>query len=153
MNRNIGGHFLMKTITLKRWLAPAILLIALFSIALAACSPAPAAVAEAPAVQSVPAEITVDEAYDKYQQGAFFLDVRTQAEWDDFHAPNSTHIPLDQLASRLDEVPQGEEIVVVCRSGNRSQAGRDILRDNGFDLATSMAGGLTTWGSAGYPLE
>ena len=61
-----------------------------------------------------------------YQNGAFVLDVRTVEEWNEFHAPDSTLIPLDQLASRLNEVPRDRQIVVVCRSGNRSQQGRDI---------------------------
>ena len=46
---------------------------------------------------ALPAEISVSEAYNKYQNSAFVLDVRTQEEWDDFHAPNTTLIPLDQL--------------------------------------------------------
>jgi rhodanese-related sulfurtransferase len=40
---------------------------------------------------------------------------------------------------------------VVCRSGNRSQAGRDILLKAGFDQVASMAGGLSAWRSLGYP--
>jgi rhodanese-related sulfurtransferase len=95
----------------------------------------------------------VDEAYEKYQEGVFFLDVRTRQEWDEYHAPNTTLIPLDQLESRLDELPANEEIVVVCRSGNRSQSGRDILRNNGFAETTSMSGGLGAWRAAGYPTE
>jgi rhodanese-related sulfurtransferase len=97
--------------------------------------------------------ITVEEAYQKYQAGTFVLDVRTQEEWDEFHAPNTTHIPLDDLESRLSELPQGEEIVVICRSGNRSQEGRDILLENGFTAVTSVEGGLKEWSAAGYPLE
>jgi rhodanese-related sulfurtransferase len=87
-----------------------------------------------------------------YQQGAFVLDVRTQQEWDEYHAPNTTLIPLDQLQSRLGELPKDEQIVVVCRSGNRSQQGRDILLSAGFQ-ATSMAGGLKDWSAKGYPIE
>jgi rhodanese-related sulfurtransferase len=102
---------------------------------------------------SVPDTITVDEAYQKYQAGTFVLDVRTQEEWDEFHAPNTTHIPLDDLESRLSELPQGEEIVVICRSGNRSQEGRDILLENGFTAVSSVDGGLKEWSAAGYPLE
>jgi len=71
--------------------------------------------------------ISVDDAYKMYQEGIFFLDVRTLEEWNQFHAPNSTLIPLDQLQSRLNELPDDQPIVVVCRSGNRSQKGRDIL--------------------------
>lgn len=126
------------------------------SFNLASCASAPAAVAEPPAVEVVselPAEISVDEAYQKYQEGTFLLDVRTPEEWDEYHAPNTTLIPLDELEFRLDELPEGEEIVVVCRSGNRSQIGRDILLSNGFDQTTSVSGGLKAWRAAGYPIE
>ena len=102
---------------------------------------------------SLPLQISVDEAYSKYQAGAFVLDVRTQEEWNEYHAPNTALIPLDQLPARLSEVPQDKEIVVVCRSGNRSQQGRDILLNAGFKQVTSMTGGLNEWRSKGYPIE
>ena len=102
---------------------------------------------------SLPKEIGVADAFTKYQQGAFFLDVRTPEEWNEFHAPNSMLIPLDQLPSRLSELPKDKQIVVVCRSGNRSQQGRDILLNAGFTQVTSMTGGLTDWRAAGYPIE
>jgi rhodanese-related sulfurtransferase len=97
--------------------------------------------------------IGVDEAYNMYQNGAFVVDVRTQEEWNEFHARNTTLIPLDQLASRLNEVPRDRQIVVVCRSGNRSQEGRDILLNAGFEQVTSMTGGLNEWRARGYPVE
>jgi len=133
------------------WIGLLLALLAVLSLGVTGCRTAPAAGAEAQAV--LPDEISVDQAYQKYQEGVFLLDVRTQAEWDEFHAPNTTLIPLDELAGRLDELPQNEEIVVVCRSGNRSQVGRDILRDNGFEQSTSMSGGLNAWRAAGYPVE
>jgi rhodanese-related sulfurtransferase len=101
----------------------------------------------------LPGTISVNEAYALYQNGAFVLDVRTQEEWNEFHAPNTTLIPLDQLASRLNEVPRDRQVVVVCRSGNRSQQGRDILSNAGFEQVTSMTGGLTEWRASGYPVE
>ena len=100
---------------------------------------------------TLPAEITVDEAYEKYENGVYFLDVRTPEEWVEYHAPNTTLIPLDQLEARVNEVPHDQEVVVVCRSGNRSQVGRDILRQAGHDQVTSMAGGLKAWQASGYP--
>jgi rhodanese-related sulfurtransferase len=135
------------------WLGIGILLalFAIFSLGIAACGPAPAQVAVDTA--NLPAEISIDEAHQLYEEDVFFLDVRTQEEWDDFHAPNTTLIPLDQLPNRVSELPSDEPIVVVCRSGNRSQAGRDILQDNGFEQVTSMAGGLNAWRSAGYPTQ
>ena len=102
--------------------------------------------------QGLSREVNTDQAYEMYQNGAFVVDVRTQEEWDEYHAPNTTLIPLDQLQSRLAEIPKDREILVVCRSGNRSQQGRDILLSAGYN-ATSMAGGLKEWYAKGYPIE
>ena len=102
--------------------------------------------------QGLSREVNTDQEYEMYQNGAFVVDVRTQEEWDEYHAPNTTLIPLDQLQSRLAEIPKDREILVVCRSGNRSQQGRDILLAAGYN-ATSMAGGLKEWYAKGYPVE
>jgi rhodanese-related sulfurtransferase len=133
------------------WIGTLLVLIAIFSLGMSACSSAPTQVMAD--VVSLPATISIHEAHDLYEEGVFLLDVRTQEEWDDFHAPNTTLIPLDQLENRLSELPEGEPIVVVCRSGNRSQAGRDILLTNGYEPTTSMEGGLNAWRDAGYPIE
>jgi rhodanese-related sulfurtransferase len=101
----------------------------------------------------LPSEIAAREAYDMYRSGATFLDVRTQAEWDQAHIPKSLSIPLDELESRLDELPPQSDIVVVCRSGVRSREGANILRQAGFTRVTCLSGGLQAWSSAGYPLE
>ena len=98
-----------------------------------------------------PREVSVEEAAAKRDAGAFLLDVRQPEEWNEFHIPGSTLIPLGELAARLDELPRDREIVVVCRSGNRSAQGRDILLAAGFTQATSMAGGVTQWRAAGNP--
>jgi rhodanese-related sulfurtransferase len=100
---------------------------------------------------ALPDEITVAQAVAKRDAGAFILDVRQPEEWEEYHIPGSTLIPLEQLDERVSEVPKDQEVVVVCRSGNRSQTGRDILLDAGYSQVTSMAGGLSEWRSAGYP--
>jgi rhodanese-related sulfurtransferase len=101
---------------------------------------------------ALPTEISAGQAYEKYQQGAFFLDVRTQEEWDQGHIAKSTLIPLDSLQARLNELPRDQDIVVVCRSGVRSKEGTAILRQAGFTHVTCMTGGLQAWVAAGYPL-
>jgi rhodanese-related sulfurtransferase len=105
----------------------------------------------APAAGSYPLEVTVAEAAAKRDGGAFILDVREVDEWNDYHVPGSTLIPLGNLPARVGELPRDAEIVVVCRSGNRSATGRDILLAQGFTQVTSLAGGLTQWRAAGYP--
>ena len=100
---------------------------------------------------SLPSEVSVSEALAKRDSGAFILDVRQPEEWNEFHVPDSNLIPLTELASRVDELPKDQEIVIVCRSGNRSAQGRDVLLDAGFTQVTSMAGGLNQWRAAGHP--
>jgi rhodanese-related sulfurtransferase len=94
------------------------------------------------AASRLPAEISVAEAAEKRAQGAFILDVREPVEWETVHIPEATLIPLGELAGRAAELPRDQEIVVVCRSGNRSATGRDILKEAGFEQVTSMAGGM-----------
>lgn len=100
---------------------------------------------------ALPPEISISEALAKRDAGAFILDVRQPEEWNEAHIPGSTLIPLDQLPNRINELPRDKEIVVVCRSGNRSAQGRDILLEAGFTNVTSMAGGLNQWKAADYP--
>ena len=101
---------------------------------------------------ALPLDISVDQAADLREDGAFVLDVRTKEEWDEFHIPDSTLIPLDQLLNRLGEVPTDQQIIVVCRTGNRSQAGRDMLINAGIVNVASMTGGVSEWRDLGYPI-
>lgn len=106
----------------------------------------------APAAATLPSEISVAQAGQMRDQGALILDVREPDEWTQFHIPGAVLIPLGELPNRLNEVPKDGEVVVVCRSGNRSATGRDILLNAGFPLVTSMAGGVTQWQSQGLPI-
>ena len=103
-------------------------------------------------ISSLPKEISLQEASTLRDQGAFVLDVREPDEWAQFHIPGATLIPLGDLSERLNEIPTDQTIVVVCRSGNRSQSGRDILLNAGFINVTSMTGGVTEWQAQGLPI-
>ena len=97
----------------KRWLWLGIVGV-LLMVLVAACGTAPAA-QDAAVKEALPDEISVDQAYELYEEGTFLLDVRTPEEWEDYHVEGTTLIPLDELESRVDELPRDEEIVVVCR--------------------------------------
>jgi rhodanese-related sulfurtransferase len=96
-------------------------------------------------------EVSVAEAAKLKEEGAFMLDVREVSEWNEVHMPSATLIPLGELPNRLGEVPQDQQIVVVCRSGNRSKTGRDTLLRAGFKSVTSMRGGMNDWKASGFP--
>jgi rhodanese-related sulfurtransferase len=103
------------------------------------------------AAQTLPDEISVTQAKAKKDAGVFILDVRNPDEWYPSHIAGSTLIPLGELEKRVKELPQDKEIVVVCRSGNRSAAGREVLKKAGFSQVSSLAGGMNAWNAAGYP--
>jgi rhodanese-related sulfurtransferase len=84
---------------------------------------------------------------------AVVLDVREQDEWDAGHAPRAVHIPLSELPSRLDELPDTDAatLAVVCRHGGRSSRAVAWLEQQGFDVA-NLDGGMKAWERAGKQL-
>lgn len=83
-------------------------------------------------------------------QGMAVLDVREQDEWDAGHTPGAIHIPLSDLPTHTDELPE-EDLLVVCRSGGRSGQASMWLNNSGFD-ARNLAGGLRAWEAAELPI-
>lgn len=121
------------------------------ALTLVGCGTAPSAAPTA-GREALPLEVSVAEADGLRQGGALVLDVREPSEWATGHIEGATLISLGELPNRLDELPRDRDIVVVCRSGNRSAQGRDILLAAGFPSVTSMAGGMTDWIAAGLPV-
>jgi phage shock protein E len=79
-----------------------------------------------------------------------FVDVRTVDEFTGplGHVEDAILIPLDKLEDEIHTLDQykDQNIIVYCRSGNRSQSGTRILRENGFK-AINMLGGIKAWNS------
>lgn len=65
-------------------------------------------------------------------EGALLVDVRTPAEFAEGHVKGSVNIPLDLVPAKLSEFKNQKNIVVFCRSGNRSSQAKAILEQNGF---------------------
>ena len=64
--------------------------------------------------------------------GAFLVDVRTTGEFAQGNVTGSVNIPLDRLQSQLAQFKNKKNIVVFCRSGNRSALAKTFLEQNGF---------------------
>lgn len=90
--------------------------------------------------------VTTDEVSDKLRRGepCTILDVREADEWEVGHIPGATWIPLGDLQRRLHELPKEQQIICVCRSGQRSAWATKLLAANGYD-ASNMAGGMLHW--------
>jgi sulfur-carrier protein adenylyltransferase/sulfurtransferase len=103
--------------------------------------------AQVPIADEVPLEIGVQELAQALEGGKapFLLDVRERFEFDICRIPGSVLIPLGQLPARLQEVPAGAEVVVVCHTGQRSLTAARLLRDAGAVGARSLRGGVEAW--------
>jgi sulfur-carrier protein adenylyltransferase/sulfurtransferase len=88
------------------------------------------------------------------KEGEFLLvDVRTPREYENGHIPGSRLIPLDEIESRLDELPATGELIFYCLSGKRSMAAALLSKDSGrFDKAaiSNLKGGFSEY--EGTPL-
>lgn len=75
------------------------------------------------------------------------LDVRRPDEHAEKHIDGSILIPLHELEERIDELMpyKDSEIVVYCRSGNRSAQACMFLGMVGFEQAVNLRGGMLTW--------
>jgi rhodanese-related sulfurtransferase len=80
------------------------------------------------------------------------LDVRQPDEFRSGHIAGAKLIPLNELPTRMAELPKDTEILCVCRSGARSGAAVGQLNRAGF-TAMNLQGGMTTWQAAGYAVK
>jgi len=66
------------------------------------------------------------------EAGAFLVDVRTPSEFADGHVKGSVNIPLDNLTNEIVKFRDKKNIIVFCRSGNRSGMAKTVLEQQGF---------------------
>jgi rhodanese-related sulfurtransferase len=72
------------------------------------------------------------------------LDVRTSTEYAAGHVPGALNVPVDELRSRLAEVPRDRPVVAYCQVGQRGYLATRVLRQAGFD-ASNLGGGYKTY--------
>ncbi|MBV6632490.1 MAG: sulfurtransferase [Alphaproteobacteria bacterium] len=73
------------------------------------------------------------------------IDVREAWERDIAMIRDSFHIPMGEIAQRVDEVPKDKPVVVICRVGGRSAQVTNALRQQGFENVINLAGGTNGW--------
>ena len=88
---------------------------------------------------------SVKEKIDK-KEDFIFLDVREPFELNIAKIENTILIPLGDLPNSLDKLDKNKEIIVLCRTGNRSHHATRFLIQKGFN-AKNMDGGINMWAS------
>lgn len=73
---------------------------------------------------------------------SIIIDVRTQEEWDNGYIEDAIHIPLSIISEDIDKFVKSydEEILLYCRSGNRSGKAKEILEKLGYSNAINIGG-------------
>jgi rhodanese-related sulfurtransferase len=93
-------------------------------------------------------EITPEEVKAELDRGEAFtlLDVREPWEFDTVHLPGARLMPMGEVPARANqELDPEDHIVVVCHHGVRSMSVTAWLRQQGFEKAQSMRGGIDGW--------
>ena len=95
---------------------------------------------------------TAKETYERKDE-VQILDVREPYEWAAGHVEGSIHVPLAQVMAGAgqEQLADDRPVLVICRSGNRSELAALMLQARGLD-AENVEGGLEDWARLGLPL-
>ena len=81
------------------------------------------------------------------------LDVRTPDEYEEGHIEGSVLIPVNEVLDRHDELEKDKEIVVYCRTDNRSSFAANLLFKLGYKDVSNVKDGILAWEENGYPVS
>lgn len=83
------------------------------------------------------------------------IDVRTPEEYTGElgHVSNSKLMTLDTLMDHIDDIPKDKTVVFICRSGGRSANATAMAKDQGFESAYNMKGGMLLWNEMGLDVD
>ena len=99
------------------------------------------------------AEIAMEEVIQKRENGwsPFILDVRSEMEYDQARITTvDLQIEHTNVQSIVNDLPSDRDVLVLCRSGMRSQIAIMLLAQSGFDSSRmfNLSGGIIAWSAA-----
>jgi rhodanese-related sulfurtransferase len=95
--------------------------------------------------------ITADQLENELVKNIPLIDVRKKSEFNAEHVLDAINIPLNELASRLNEIPKGVPFMLNCAGGYRSMIAASILKQNGFTNFKDVIGGFNAIKNEGIP--
>ena len=95
--------------------------------------------------------IELDNVPEPLPETVTVLDVREPEEWQAGHVEGAVHIPLGTLPVRIQELPDAQQLLVVCKAGGRSAQACMYLTQHGREVV-NLAGGMLEWEAAGRPM-
>lgn len=100
------------------------------------------------------AQIFPDQVKALIDAGALLIDVREPGEFAQARIPGAILIPMSELNQRYQEIPKNGEVIIYCRSGNRSgQVVNALRRRLGYTNLLNLEGGILAWHQRGLPVD
>ncbi|MFQ5533021.1 MAG: rhodanese-like domain-containing protein [Candidatus Methylomirabilales bacterium] len=97
--------------------------------------------------------IDVEQAKTLIDKGFKVIDVREPSEWDQGHIPNATHVPLNTLLAKAQELLAEDNLIFVCAEGVRSAVACEVAAAVGRTNLYNLEGGTVAWARMGNPLD
>lgn len=98
-------------------------------------------------------DLTPDMLEKRLEEGPIVVDVRTPREYESGHIKGAISHPLGQERELREKWPADADIVLICKTGHRSQAAASTLLSFGYNRVAHLQGGMDSWKKAGKPLE
>ena len=98
--------------------------------------------------------VTVDEAAEMYgDANVTYVDVRRPDEYAEGHIKDALFIPVDDILARIDELPEGQNLLFICAVGVRSGLACEMAAAMGIDSERlfNIEEGTDTWIDSGHP--
>lgn len=91
-------------------------------------------------------DVTPEEVNEMLQNGneMSIIDVRGPEEVAEGKIPGAYNLPVNELQSRMNELDNDTEHIIVCHSGGRSSMASMVLKSNGYNVL-NMTGGMSAW--------
>ena len=87
-----------------------------------------------------------------WREGATVLDVRNPDEYEEKHVPGAVLVPLPELGDRIDDVPEGRPLYVICARGGRSRSAAQAMRLQLGWPVLNVSDGTEGWAESGRPV-
>lgn len=96
---------------------------------------------------SVPPVVTAAELENRVRSktAPLLVDVREPGEYFEGHIPGSANYPLSRFTTVSRDLDPNQEIILICRSGNRSGMAQRYLMAQGYNYTRNMIDGMIGW--------
>jgi rhodanese-related sulfurtransferase len=91
-------------------------------------------------------EVSVDELQELIDNKTDFqlIDVREVSEYEQANL-DGILIPLQTLPGQIEQIAKDKQVIIMCRSGQRSANAVSYLEQQGFENLYNLAGGILDW--------